>query len=222
MKKYGFVLGLVLGTALIVNAQSRKKYGEFGIAVGTLNMSTDISNSGNINSIFQELRPAISIFGKQHYNDWFALGIDMNYGFLYANDNNHNFPDRGLSVTTQLFNANLFTEIHLIRFGKYRQDRPFSIFIKGGAGIAGWNPELEIIGQKPDNIEVETDAYSALNTFGAIGCKFRLAYKSVLTVEARFNSVGSNTMDGFVFTDNTPVQNNSFWGLQIGYSYLIF
>jgi hypothetical protein len=222
MKKTFLILSLFLSTALIVNGQSRKKYGEFGFALGTLNMSSDISNSGNINSTFQEMRPSISIFGKQHYNDWFALGIDMNYGFLYANDNNHNLPNRGLSVTTQLFNANLFTEIHLIRFGKFRQDNPFTIFIKGGAGIAGWNPELEISGQKPDNIEVETDAYSALNTFAAAGCKFRLAYKSILTIEARFNQVGSNTMDGFVFTDNTPITNNSFWGLQIGYSYMIF
>jgi hypothetical protein len=222
MKRLTVTLGLVLMLVAAVFGQSRKKYGEFGVAIGTLNMTSDISNSGNVNSIMQETRPSISIFGKQHYNDWFALGIDMNYGFLYANDKNHRLKNRGLTVTTQLFNANVFTEMHLIRFGKFRQDRPFSIFLKGGAGIAGWNPELSIAGQRPENIEVESNAYSSLNLFAAVGCKFRLSYKSILTIEARTNSINGDTMDGFTFIDNTPVDNDSYWGLQFAYSIMIF
>ncbi len=222
MKKLLFTTSLVLALAVLALGQSRKKYGEFGVSLGTLNMTSDISNSGNLNSVFQEMRPAVSIFGKQHFNDWFGLGLDMQYGFLHASDNNHDLKGRGLSVETQLFNANIFTEIHLIRFGKYRQDRPFSIFLKGGAGVAAWNPELSIAGQRPDNVEVESDAYSSLNLFVGAGCKFRLGYKSILTLELRSNSISGDTMDGFVYTDDTPAGDDAYWGLQIGYSVMIY
>ena len=173
--------------------------------------------------ITQKYTSSISIFAKYHVNDWFGIGFDVNYANLKAADKNHNNFNRGLSVRTSLLNSNAFTEIHFIRFGKYHLEDKWTVFIKGGVGVTGWNPELSFNKLIPEDIDVETNAYSGFSYFYGLGAKYRLAYQSILTFELRFSNSGGDTMDGFLETkDGVISSNDTYWGMLFSYSYAIF
>ncbi|WP_421754733.1 outer membrane beta-barrel protein [Croceimicrobium sp.] len=218
------ILCLALGLSLNSNAQTKRtKYYEFGGGLGTMNMSNEIANSSNVNAILAEMAPSISIFAKYHVNDWFGIGFDVNYANLKAADQNHNNFNRGLSVRTSLLNSNAFTEIHFIRFGKYHLEDKWTVFIKGGVGVTGWNPELSFNKLIPEDIDVETNAYSGFSYFYGLGAKYRLAYQSILTFELRFSNSGGDTMDGFLETKEGVIStNDTYWGMLFSYSYAIF
>lgn len=221
--KYFFLL---LGFSLIFSAQAqtkRTKYYEFGGGVGTLNMSNEIANSSHVNAVFSEMAPSISIFAKYHFNDWFGLGVDVNYANLKAADKNHNNFNRGLSVTTSLLNSNAFTEIHFIRFGKYHLEDKWTVFVKGGIGVSGWNPELHIDKLIPEGIDIETNGYSGFSTFYGFGAKYRASYQGIISLEFRYTNSGGDTMEGFLETDPSIVSSNDvYWGIIVSYSYPIF
>ncbi|PTM06039.1 MAG: hypothetical protein DA405_01520 [Bacteroidetes bacterium] len=224
MRNYRSVLLLVaLLFALNVDAQTKRtKYYEFGAGIGTLNMSNEIANSSRVNAVFAEIDAQISIFAKYHVNDWFGFGGEISFGNLNASDANHDNFNRGFSVNTSLVTGNLFSEIHLIRFGKYHLDQKHTIFLKGGIGVAGWNPELQIAGLVPENIDIETDAYIGMNTFVGLGVKYRVSYHGIITAELRYSTVGGDTMDGILETaPNIISDNDKFWGVMFSYSYAI-
>lgn len=221
--KFG-ALVIALGLAYNSQAQSKRtKYYEFGGGIGTMNMSNNIANSSNVNGVLSEVAPQFSIFAKYHFNDWFGMGVDINYANLRASDANHNNFNRGLNVSTSLLNSNVFTEMHFIRFGKYHLEDKWTIFIKGGLGVSGWNPELTFDDLIPENIEVETNAYSGFSYFYGLGTKYRLAYQSILTLEFRYANSGGDTMDGFLLSGEDVVsENDTYWGVLLSYSYAIF
>lgn len=222
--KYLITLALLFFGLNQMDAQTKRtKYYEFGAGLGTLNMSNEIANSSNVNGALAEIAPQISIFAKYHVNDWFGWGIDVNYANLKAADQNHNNFNRGLSVTTSLLNSNVFTEMHFIRFGKYHLEDKWTVFVKGGIGVSGWNPELTFNNLIPENIEIETNAYSGFSYFYGLGTKYRLAYQGILTLEFRYTNSGGDTMDGFLeTTEGLVTDNDVFWGLLLSYSYPIF
>ncbi|MCR9154524.1 MAG: outer membrane beta-barrel protein [Croceimicrobium sp.] len=221
--KYGALI-LMLCIGMSSQAQSKRtKYYEFGAGIGTLNMSNEIANSSNVNGVLTEMAPQFSIFARYHFNDWFGMGVDINYANLQASDANHNNFNRGLNVSTSLLNSNVFTEMHFMRFGKYHLEDKWTIYIKGGAGVSGWNPELTFDNLIPEDIEVETNAYSGFSYFYGFGTKYRLGYQSILSLEFRYTNCGGDTMDGFLQTAEGVASNNdTFWGLSLSYSYAIF
>lgn len=216
-------LSLALLFTLSLKAQTKyTKYYEFGAGLGTLNMSNGIANSNRVSAFFAEVSPSITVFAKYHFNDWFGIGFDVNYANLTAADINHENSTRGLSVTTSMLNSNAFTEIHFIRFGKYHLEDKYTVYIKAGLGVAGWNPEIAFDDLIPSDIEVESNAYSGLSTFYGFGAKYRLAYHSILTFEFRYTNVAGDTMDGFINTaPNATNPNDNFWGFNLSYSYAI-
>lgn len=218
------VLGLCLFLSMSFGAQAQTKYTkyyEFGLGLASMNMRTEISSSASTEAFFKEMRPQLNLFGKRHFNDWFTLGAEMSFGWMYANDANHGRPNRGLSVNTFMFNSHAFTEIHLIRFGKWHRDRPFTLFLKGGVGYSGWNPEIQIEDLVPDNVDIQSQTYSGLSYYGGMGVKFRVSYTEILTIEGRIYDSGGNNMEGFILTDQVN-ENDRFGGLMISYSRAIF
>jgi hypothetical protein len=221
--KYALLFLAMIFTFSVQAQTKRTKYYEFGAGIGTLNMSNEIANSSNVNAVFAELSPSISIFAKYHFNDWFGIGFDVNYANLQAADKNHNNFNRGLSVTTSLLNSNAFTEIHFIRFGKYHLEDKWTVFIKGGLGVSGWNPELYVDRLIPEGLEIETNGYSGFSTFYGLGTKYRVAYQGIITFELRFTNSGGDTMDGFLETDPDIIaSDDTYWGVSLSYSYPIF
>ena len=216
-------LSFALFIGLNTQAQTKyTKYYEFGVGLGTLNMSNGIANSARVNAFFAEASPNLSVFAKYHFNDWFGWGFEASYANLKAADINHENANRGLSVVTSMAQANTFAEIHFIRFGKYHLDDKYTVYLKGGVGFAGWNPELSFNDLIPSTIEVESNAYNCMTSFFGLGAKYRLGYHSILSLEFRYTNVNGDTMDGFIDLDPQATNpNNKVWGFNLGYSYAI-
>lgn len=224
MRNYrSVVIFAALLFGLSASAQSKRtKYYEFGGGIGTLNMSNEIANSSRVNAVFAEIDAQITLFAKYHLNDWFGIGGEISYGSLRASDVNHDNFNRGFSVNTSLLSGNIFSEVHLIRFGKYHLDQKYTVFLKGGLGVAGWNPELTIDGKVPNDIDIETDAYIGMNTFFGLGMKYRVSYHGILAVELRYSTLGGDTMDGILETaPNIVLDNDKYWGVMFSYSFAI-
>ena len=224
MRNYrSVVIFAALLFGLSASAQSKRtKYYEFGGGIGTLNMSNEIANSSRVNAVFAEIDAQITLFAKYHLNDWFGIGGEMSYGSLKASDVNHDNFNRGFSVNTSLLSGNIFSEVHLIRFGKYHLDQKYTVFLKGGLGVAGWNPELTIDGTVPNDIDIETDAYIGMNTFFGLGMKYRVSYHGILAVELRYSTLGGDTMDGILETaPDIVLDNDKYWGVMFSYSFAI-
>ncbi|MEQ9262522.1 MAG: DUF6089 family protein [Owenweeksia sp.] len=201
--------------------QNKMAYSEFGISAGTLNYSGDIATTNSVAALANEVRPDFGVFAVRNFNDWFAMGAEIHYGWFYASDINHSFPERGLDVTTSVTQANLFIEANFIRFGKYHYDRKFGLYVKAGGGFLAYNPTLSINNLLPENIELYPNSYSGTNFYGGLGIKFRTSFKSVLRFEATFHSSGSDHMDGFEYTDQAS-DSDTFGSLKIAYSIAVF
>ncbi|MGB0176966.1 MAG: DUF6089 family protein [Owenweeksia sp.] len=212
---------LFLLISLCSFAQSRLAYTEYGLSIGTLNYSGDIATDNGVSAMLNEVRPDFGVYAIRNFNDWFAMGATIHYGWFYADDVNHSSPTRGLSVSTNVTQANIFMEANFIRFGKYHYDRKFGLYVKAGGGFLAYNPALTIGNLIPENIELYPNSYSGTNFYGGLGIKFRTGFKEVLRLEATFHSSGSDHMDGFEFTDRLS-DNDFYGGIRVIYSIAVF
>jgi hypothetical protein len=188
-----------------------------------MNYAGDIATTTSTNAILAEMRPNILVYGKKHFNDWFAIGLNASYGWMYAADNNHSNQQRGLSVKTKMFQANPYLEANLIRFGKYHYETKFTLFVQAGAGFLAYNPEPEAAEVYPENIVPRNDAYNSINFFVGTGVKFRVSYNSILTVGLTYHGSGTDDLDGISVTQGlTSGKNDVYSGVYIGFSRAFF
>lgn len=199
-------------------AQSRLAYYELGLGVGTLTYSGDIATTNSTAAIISELSPNFMVYGKKHFNDWFAIGLSSSYGWIQAEDANHSNQQRGLEVRTTMFQVNPFLEMNLIRFGKYHYDRKFSIFIQLGGGFLAYNPEPSAAVVYPTEIEPRSAAYNSINFFAGTGAKFRVGYKTILTCGITYHTSGTDDLDGINQTKFGDGKNDTYGGIYLGIS----
>lgn len=219
------ILALLLFSLFIgaAHGQSRLAYSEFGIGVGTLNYSGDIATTTSTSALIDETRPNFKLMAKRNTNDWFAFGLQAAYGWVYASDLNHTNQARGLEVKTSMFQINPFIEMNLIRFGKFRYERKFSIYIKGGAGYLAYNPDPLASEVYPPDLDPQTTAYTSINYFFATGVKFRLGYKTILAVEADFHNAGADNLDGVLHKlSGQRGSNDTYGGITVVLSKMLF
>jgi hypothetical protein len=223
MNKWLLVILLFSAFTIDSNAQAKLRYTEFGLGIGTLTSSNDIATTSSVSAILKEIRPNAKIYGMYHVNDWFGLGAEFNYGWIFNDDDNHTNVNRGLEVVTTLSQINLFTEINFIRFGKFHREVKFGMFTRLGAGFTGYNPNLSFKTLKPESITLYPDSYTAANYFISLGFKFRTSYKNVLRVEATFHGLAADNIDGFENTTQFATSaNDSYGGVMISYSMIVF
>lgn len=213
------VLLVVLGLSS-VQAQNKLDYTEFNLSVGTLNYSGDIATENNVSNFITDMGPNVRVSAKRHFNDWFGMGAEMGYGYFTADDNTHGNPNRGLSVTTSVFQASVFAEVHFIRFGKYHIEDKFSPYLKFGGGFNAWNPDLSTSRVYPEKYDIQSDAYSSASFLGGLGAKFRASKKSVITLEWVKSFPGADNLDGFINPDAAN-DNDTYSSFYLGYSFLI-
>ena len=221
--KYRLICVFFLMASSALFGQNRLAYTEFGFGVGTLNSSGDIATTTSVSALLEETRPNFSVFAKRHFNDWFSMGILTSYGWIYANDQNHTHQNRGLEVTTSIFQLNPFLEINLIKFGKFHYDRKFSIFLRAGGGYLAYNPDPKAAEIYPPEFEPQIYAYTSFNYFGGLGMKFRLGYQTILTFDVSFHNSGADNLDGIRAKD--PDQrgaNDTYGGINMSISRAIF
>ncbi len=227
-KTFGMVGRIAIITTVLVTlssalyAQNKMAYSEYGIAVGTLNYSGDIATDNGVAALANEVRPDFGVYALRNFNDWFAMGAEVHYGWFYANDVNHGSPNRGLQVSTTVTQINAFMEANLIRFGKYHYDRKFGLYLKAGGGFLAYNPTLTVANLLPEDIILYPNSYSGTNFFGGLGFKFRVGFKSILRVETTFHSTGSDHMDGFERMGAGETENDTYGGIRIAYSLAVF
>lgn len=226
MKKKHNILGLLLlfliGSGHLV-AQNRLAYTELGLGVGTLNYSGDIATTKSISALLDEARPNVSVFAKRHFNDWFSMGILSSYGWFYASDINHTRQNRGLEVTTSVFQVNPFLEINLIKFGKFHFDRKFTVFIRAGGGFLAYNPDPSAAEIYPPEYDPQIYAYTSFNYFGAVGMKFRVGYQTILSLDVSLHNSGADNLDGILAKEATARgANDTYGGINLSISRAIF
>lgn len=221
--KYWSTALLILTLAGPVLAQNRLAYSEFGFGVGTLNYSGDIATTTSVSSLLTETRPNFSVFAKRHFNDWFSLGILASYGSFFASDVNHTHQNRGLEVTTSMFQINPFFEINLIKFGKFHYDRKFSVFIRAGGGFLAYNPDPAAADIYPPEFDPQINAYNSFNFFGGLGMKFRVGYQTILTFDVSLHNSGVDNLDGILATNpDDRGANDTYGGINVSISRAIF
>lgn len=213
---------LMLLLPLLSWGQGRLAYTEFGAGLGTLNQGSDVAVNRSVEGIFKEIRVQGFIHAKRHFNDWFAMGVNLKFGYTESFDGNHGNAQRRLESFATLMQSNLFTEIHLKKFGKYHRGENFTYYLKGGAGFAAWNPTLSTTDNKafPDKIIPQNDSYNGINTFIGFGFKYRIAYQSIIGLEFTAHFLNEDNFDGFL--SDTGGENDGFGGVSIYYSYLLF
>lgn len=220
MKKFVLCSALLCLIAVQSFGQARTRYQEYGFGVGTLNSTGDIATTTKTAALLDELRPNFMAFGQYHFNDWFTMGMQVSYGWLYMDDNNHTNPNRGITNSTNLVQANPYLQMHLIRFGKYHTARKFTSYVKLGLGFIAYdtNPQASRIFSE-NTIEYPA-AYSGFNTFYGLGVKIRTSTTSTLSLEATFHNTYSDKFDG-ISAPSTSENNDRFGGLTLKYGFLI-
>lgn len=215
-------LSLVL-IGFAMSGQARLRYSEFGFGISSLTSSNDIATTTSVSSILIETRPSAKIFAMYHVNDWFGLGGDINYGWIYGEDNNHSNINRDFEYYTTITQTNAFIEVNLIRYGKFHRETKFGLYTRLGVGVLAYNPTLTYNGLLPDNVIPYPDSYTTTNSFGAIGIKLRSTYKSSIRLEAAFYSTGVDNLEGFEYNNNrVDAAKDSYGGFTISYSLLVF
>lgn len=221
--KYWGIALLILTLTGPVLAQNRLAYTEFGLGVGTLNYSGDIATTTSVSSLLTETRPNVSVFAKRHFNDWSSLGILASYGSFYANDVNHTHQNRGLEVSTTMFQVNPFFEINIIKFGKFHYDRKFTVFLRAGGGFLAYNPDPVAADIYPPEFDPQINAYFSFNFFGGMGMKFRLSYQTILSFDVSFHNSGVDNLDGILAIDpDDRGANDTYGGINVSISRAIF
>ena len=221
MKKKFFASLMAMFSIFLGSAQNKLDYSEFNISIGSLNYSGDIADESNVSNFFDQMGPNLKISAKRHFNDWFGMGVEMGYGYFTADDVSNSHSTRGFSVTTTLFQASAFAEVHFIRFGKYHIEDKFSPYIKFGGGFSAWDPRLKVSTVYPENLVIQNDAYSNVSFLAGLGGKFRLDENSVITLEWVKSFPGSDNLDGFI-DQNQAKDNDTYYSFYLGYSQLIF
>ena len=212
-----------LGMMQAYGQKNRTSYYEIGGGAGVATMQTEVSNRSSVEAFYKEARPLGNVFIKYHLSDWFGLGTEMSYGALYAKDANHKKQSRGVTSRSRLFQANAFTEIHFIRFGKYHRENPFTLYLKGGAGFNTWDPTVETSAPLEEYYEKEVGAYTGFGAYIGAGFKFRLGYHSILSLELRSGGVGGNNLEGLRDTRASAAPgDDSYTSFQVSYSWAFF
>lgn len=204
------------------SAQARTRYSEFGLGIGTLNAASDIATTTNTAALLEEVRPNFSVFGQYHFNDWFTMGVQASYGWMYMDDLNHSNPSRGIYNRTDLVQVNPYILMHLIRFGKYRYARKFTTYLKFGGGFIAYDTDPAARRVYDENTEFYTNAYSGVNLFYGIGVKLRTSYKSTLSLEATFHNSLADQLDGIAVPSQPEGANDHYGGLMLSYGFMIF
>ncbi len=221
MRKFFCLSLLFVIQATDLSAQQNPKYSEIGVSVGNLVYTGPFAADANMGNWLSETGGRFGLFTRRSLAPWINIGLEMNYGWYTLDDANHGRAQRGISMTTQVLNTNISTEVFFIRYGKFHWNNNFSPYVKLGMGGNFFSPEIENFGAVGDDVRLYPFSGQSINYFFGIGVKFRLAYKHSLAIEWVAHNAGTEKMGGVVAPSLNP-SNDSYGGLFLHYSVLIF
>ena len=222
MQKYIFVFSFLLMLSFSgLQAQQKPKYSEYGLSAGNMIFTGQFTTDNSVGVWMKEQGGRFGLFTRRSLAPWFNIGVEANYGWFSLDDANHGRAQRGITVTTQVFNANVAAELILLKYGKYHWANTFAPYFKLGAGGNFFSPNIENFGELDVQTEVYPYSYQSMNVFYGIGVKFRTSYKSSLAIEIVSHNSGARQMSGVIANTINP-RNDRYGGILIHYSVLIF
>lgn len=221
MRKLFFLVFFLAFSLAKLSAQQNPKYSEIGISAGNLVYTGPFAADANMGNWLNETGGRFGLFTRRSLAPWINIGLEMNYGWYTLDDANHGRAQRGITMTTQVLNTNVSTEVFFIRYGKFHWNNNFSPYVKLGMGGNFFSPEIENFGAVGEDVRVYPFSGQSINYFFGIGVKFRLAYKHSLAIEWVTHNAGTQEMGGVVAPSLNP-SNDSYGGLFLHYSVLIF
>jgi len=210
---------LALGHTLL--SQQKPKYSEIGVTAGNLVYTGPFASDANMGNWLNEMGWRFGVFTRKSLAPWITVGLEANYGWYTLDDANHGRAQRGITMTTQVLNANVSTELILIRYGKFHWNNNFAPYVKLGAGGVFYSPDIKNFGSVDSDVQVFPFSGQSINYFFGIGVKFRLAYKHSLALEWVTHNAGTREMGGVVAPAVNP-SNDMYGGILLHYSVLIF
>lgn len=152
MMKNLFTCCLLCLMALAMQAQQYGKLPvhEIGVGIGAANYLGDLSNT---NDLFffggvetRAFRPALSVFYKSNFSNWFTFKSALNVSRIYGHDKWNANADRNLHFRSNVTDLALMMEWNWLPYKTGARNRKFTPYI--GAGLAGYfnNPKAELNG----------------------------------------------------------------------------
>jgi hypothetical protein len=209
-------LTLVLLVVLSASAQRSLRYWETGFYGGSTNYSGELTESGDFSATVNETRYQFGIFLKRNFTPKFALGAEIGYGRLYANDANHGMAERGFEMNTSIVNTSLTMDVNFKKFGKYFKRNGNTPFVSVGFGALIFQPTI-----KTEVDFTNYDLYPGSNYTTdfmlAFGWKCKTGKSGIFGASINYHFTGTPYLEGFVEKDVIP-QNDRYFGIRLFYS----
>lgn len=222
MRSYTVVLSmLLLCLSFSATAQRQLRYTEIGGFLGTLNYTGEIATTNAPASIMKEMRPQLGIYLRRNYSALYSIGLEASAGWIHAEDKNHTNINRGWTLNTPMVMVNAVGELNFRKFGKFYKKNSWTLFLRGGAGVSAYYPDVEGITYNPETMEMSTGSFVAMNYFVGGGVKFRVGHASILSIFADAHGLMADNLEGFTYK-NRSFANDYYGGIRIAYSHCIF
>ncbi|MCC5918462.1 MAG: hypothetical protein JJU02_14165 [Cryomorphaceae bacterium] len=199
---------------------------EWGVSLGNMVYNGNFTPNPDFNSLVSEQGPRFGFFTRYNMHHRVNFGVEVNYGNFHLDDANHGRPERGVQVTTHVFNANAAFELHLLAYRPYKKLRKvytFSPYFKFGGGINFFSPVMRDYGMIDlGNTALYPYSYASFNVFGGGGLKFRISKKNNLSLEMVIHHANARNMAGITPNPNPSQFSDFYGGAMIHYTWLIF
>jgi hypothetical protein len=115
---------------------------DIGLTIGAMAYNGDLAPDSPFDMV-QQIRPAIGIFGRTSFSQKISAKLMLNFGKVDGTDARSPYPDRGLSFESNIFEANLTGELHLIRIRHTESSFTYP-YLFAGVGMFYFNPKVEL------------------------------------------------------------------------------
>lgn len=132
---------------------------ELGVVGGVSLYSGDLAPA-EFGVYFEELNPALGVFGRLNLNRTFAARLGVTYGKITGDDANGSVPDRGLQIRTNILEFALTAELNLFTLGR-PDGTQFKPYLFGGGALFLFNPEGKFDGDWVELQPLGTEAQGA-------------------------------------------------------------
>lgn len=142
MKKSILSVSMIFCLISVTMAQSdygMVQQGEFGITAGVANYFGDLNTRAKLN----RLKPAVGVFYRKQFNNYFGLRVSAHYAQLGYSDiySKNTFQNtRNLSFNTDILEFAVHGDFNFLKYIPGNPDYSFTPYISLGVGIFSYNP----------------------------------------------------------------------------------
>jgi hypothetical protein len=175
-------------------AQSLKPSFEIGLLGGLAFYNGDLGPEA-FGDHFQEIQPAVGVFGRYTFNPYFAARLGFTYAIVSGDDEYSARPERDLSFRAPLFELALTGEFSPFVFGTPYETPLFAPYLTAGIGLFNFRPEtrfegewveLQPLGTEAQGLPGYPEKYSRTQLNIPLGVGLRVVLNDTWTVGVEF------------------------------------